>query len=271
MIKMSSRYHFNLDQSCGYRSWCHAISAFGRNFVAHIASISCANFPWPPWAGIYTCSGITARGGKIAASYCIIFSLFTVFSQCKWSFVDLFQFPLANMVKATYENIKKLCTGVFSRKQMLQFAPATTASCDVSIQLLFSGDSTLCAHTCETRLQLSELISFKSNFYKWTTNTLTCWAMQVTSMTFLSLGSWRTRHLSVYWTSQQISTEISENEITFPDTVVYKGDRFNNESIVDIKTHYKPTSIHTLHVVSPIRCHGFIKGEAMRLLRIDFS
>lgn len=79
MIKMSSRYHFNLDQSCGYRSWCHAISAFGRNFVAHIASISCANFPWPPWDGIYTCSGITARGGKIAASYCIIFSLFTVF------------------------------------------------------------------------------------------------------------------------------------------------------------------------------------------------
>ena len=41
---------------------------------------------------------------------------------------------------------------MFSRKQRLQFAPATTASCDVSIQLLFSGDSTsLCAHICETR------------------------------------------------------------------------------------------------------------------------
>ena len=56
------------------------------------------------------------------------------------------------MAKATYENIRKLCSGVFSRKQTLQFAPAMTASCDVSIQLLFSGDSTsLCAHTCETR------------------------------------------------------------------------------------------------------------------------
>ena len=48
--------------------------------------------------------------------------------------------------------IRKLCGGVFSRKQTLQFAPDTAASCDVSIQLLFSGDSTsLCAHTCETR------------------------------------------------------------------------------------------------------------------------
>ena len=56
------------------------------------------------------------------------------------------------MAKATYENIRKLCSGVFSRKQTLQFAPDTTASCDVSIQLLFSGDSTsLCAHTCEAR------------------------------------------------------------------------------------------------------------------------
>jgi len=41
------------------------------------------------------------------------------------------------MAKATYENIGKLCSDVFSRKQTLQFALATTASCDVSIQLLF--------------------------------------------------------------------------------------------------------------------------------------
>ena len=34
------------------------------------------------------------------------------------------------MAKATYENIRRLCSGVFSRKQTLQFAPATTASCD---------------------------------------------------------------------------------------------------------------------------------------------
>ena len=100
------------------------------------------------------------------------------------------------MARATYENIRKLCSGVFSRKQTLQFAPDTTASRDVSIQLLFSGDSTsLCAHTCETRplyslqpMSAGEMnadcfkslsyevhfflncnISLKSYFCKWTT------------------------------------------------------------------------------------------------------
>ena len=37
--------------------------------------------------------------------------------------------------------------------------------------------------------------------------------------------------------------EISKNEITFLDTVVFKGERLKNESILDIKTHHKPTEI----------------------------
>ena len=69
--------------------------------------------------------------------------------------------------------------------------------------------------------------------------------------------------------------EISENEISFLDTVVFQGERFEKESILDIKTHYKPTETfqHT-HFNS---CHpsgvknGFIKGEAMRLLRMTNS
>ena len=32
--------------------------------------------------------------------------------------------------------------------------------------------------------------------------------------------------------------EISENEITFLDTTVFKGERFKEKSILDIKTHY---------------------------------
>lgn len=56
------------------------------------------------------------------------------------------------MAKATYQNIRKLCSSVFSRKQTLTFAPATIASCDASIQLLFSGDSTsIRAQTVGTR------------------------------------------------------------------------------------------------------------------------
>jgi len=39
----------------------------------------------------------------------------------------------------------------------------------------------------------------------------------------------------------KFTAEISENEITFLDTMVFKGERFTEKSILDIKTHYKPT------------------------------
>ena len=37
------------------------------------------------------------------------------------------------------------------------------------------------------------------------------------------------------------TAEISDTETTFLDTSVYKGERFTNESVLDIRTHYKPT------------------------------
>jgi len=73
----------------------------------------------------------------------------------------------------------------------------------------------------------------------------------------------------------KFTAEISENEITFLDTVVFKGERFTEKSILDIKTHYKPTeTFQNTHFTS---CHppgvkrGFIKGEAIRLLRTNSS
>jgi len=39
----------------------------------------------------------------------------------------------------------------------------------------------------------------------------------------------------------KFTAEISESEITFLDTVVFRGERFIEKSILDIKTHYKPT------------------------------
>ena len=76
--------------------------------------------------------------------------------------------------------------------------------------------------------------------------------------------------------SIKFMAKISENdEITFLDTVVFKGERFKNESILDIKTHYKPTE--TFQYTHFNSCHppsvknGFIKGEAMRLLRTNSS
>ena len=73
----------------------------------------------------------------------------------------------------------------------------------------------------------------------------------------------------------QFTAEISENEITFLDTTVFKGERFKQDSILDIKTHFKPTE--TFQFTHFASCHppgvkyGFIKGEAIRLLRTNSS
>ena len=64
----------------------------------------------------------------------------------------------------------------------------------------------------------------------------------------------------------KFTAEISETEITFLDTVVYKGERFQNEAILDVKTHYKPTE--TFQYTHYSSCHppgvkkGFIKGRS---------
>ena len=55
----------------------------------------------------------------------------------------------------------------------------------------------------------------------------------------------------------KFTAEISENQITFLDTTVFKGERFAKDSILDIKTHYKPTEtlipIYVLRLVPPTR------------------
>ena len=69
--------------------------------------------------------------------------------------------------------------------------------------------------------------------------------------------------------------EISEEKVTFLDTIVYKGKQFNTTSILDIRTHFKPTE--TFQYTHFTSCHplgvkkSFIKGEALRLLRTNSS
>ena len=41
----------------------------------------------------------------------------------------------------------------------------------------------------------------------------------------------------------KFTAEMSETEITFLDTTVYKGVRFDKESILDVQTNYKPTEV----------------------------
>ena len=65
--------------------------------------------------------------------------------------------------------------------------------------------------------------------------------------------------------------EISDTRATFLDTTLFKGARFKQQSILDIKTHFKPTekfqythfrSSHPSNVKK-----GFVKGKTLRLLR----
>ena len=73
----------------------------------------------------------------------------------------------------------------------------------------------------------------------------------------------------------KFTAEISGQEITFLDTNVYKGLSFNTVSILEVKTHFKPTE--TFQYTEFTSCHppgvkkGFIEGEALRLFRINSS
>ena len=68
--------------------------------------------------------------------------------------------------------------------------------------------------------------------------------------------------------------EISDIK-NFLDTTVFKGERFNKQAILDIRTQFKPTE--TFQYTHFFSCHlpgvrkGFIKGEALKLLRTNSS
>ena len=73
----------------------------------------------------------------------------------------------------------------------------------------------------------------------------------------------------------KFTAEISDKETTFLDTYIYKGERFERDAILDVRTHFKPTE--TFQYTHFSSCHpqgvkkGFIKGEALRLLRTNSS
>ena len=72
-----------------------------------------------------------------------------------------------------------------------------------------------------------------------------------------------------YHDTIKFTAEIPDSEIAFLDTKVYKGERFNRDSTLDVQTHYKQTE--TFQYTNFYLCHppgvkkGFIKGEALRL------
>ena len=74
----------------------------------------------------------------------------------------------------------------------------------------------------------------------------------------------------------KFTVEISESEATFLDTTIYKGERFKETSrILDVRTHFKPTEkfqyTHFKSSHPPGVKKGFVKGQALRLLRTNSS
>ena len=73
----------------------------------------------------------------------------------------------------------------------------------------------------------------------------------------------------------KFTAEISETETTFLDTNIYKGERFRSNSVLDVRTHFKPTETFQCRHFSS--CHppgvkkGFIKREARTLRRTNSS
>ena len=55
----------------------------------------------------------------------------------------------------------------------------------------------------------------------------------------------------------EFTAETFDTETAFLDTVVYKGTRFKEKSILDAKTHFKKNGnllVYTFHLVSPSKC-----------------
>jgi len=62
----------------------------------------------------------------------------------------------------------------------------------------------------------------------------------------------------------KFTAEITETETAFLETKVYKGDRFNKESFLDVRTHFKPTE--TFQYTNFYSCHppGVMKGRSVK-------
>ena len=77
-------------------------------------------------------------------------------------------------------------------------------------------------------------------------------------------------HPTVEFTAEKFDTQTA-----FLDTVVHKGTRFKKKSIFDAKTHLnkrKPSCTHiSPRVTLQMLKKGFVKGEALRILRKSSS
>ena len=68
----------------------------------------------------------------------------------------------------------------------------------------------------------------------------------------------------------KFTAEISDTDTTFLDTSIYNGERFANESILDIKTHFKPTETFQYTHFSSCHHQGS-KRASLKAKHLGFS
>ena len=83
-----------------------------------------------------------------------------------------------------------------------------------------------------------------------------------------SIGKKNKHHPTIEFTAG-----ITVSEANFLDTTIYKGEKFNRESVLNIRIHFKLTEIFQYTLYSTCHPPGanakkrFAKGEALLLLR----
>ena len=63
----------------------------------------------------------------------------------------------------------------------------------------------------------------------------------------------------------KFTAEISDTETNFSDTTVYKGERFLAESVLNVRTHFKPTETFQYRYVSMCQPSGVKRGFSYQL------
>ena len=77
--------------------------------------------------------------------------------------------------------------------------------------------------------------------------------------------------LNAFHPTIKFTLNISDSQMIFLDTIIFKGPRFHDTGLLDVRTYFKPTeTFQYTHFSSchPASCKkGFVKGEALRYLR----
>ena len=98
----------------------------------------------------------------------------------------------------------------------------------------------------ETKI-LSKVVSKPTVWKRYIDDVFSLWDISKPDIeTFIEQENLNLHHPTIKFTA-----EISDTETVFLDTTAYKGTRFRDQSILDVKTHFKPTETYNTHI-SPL-------------------